>query len=203
MSDLEADDRELRERLRALREAPAEEEFSARLHQRLVAAGPPEPAPGWERVRAWCTQRAPVLWPAVGVVAGVVTFLVLNATRAPVPGGAPVETAVPERAVATLEAPGTQVPVSKVAVIKLDFTADVAVEQADFQVSLPEGLSFWADGEELPLRSFSWSQPLNAGSNVIPVAVRGRKPGRYLVTALARTGDQRMEHDVVLEVTDG
>ena len=35
---------------------------------------------------------------------------------------------------------------SKVAVIKLDFTADVAVAEADFQVSLPEGLSFWADG---------------------------------------------------------
>ena len=199
MSDLEADDRELRERLRALREEPAEGDFQSLLHRRLVAAGPPEPASGWERVRAWWRPRAPMLWPVAGVVAGVVTFLVLSAVRAP---EAPVSVPEPP-AVAALESPGTMVPVSKVAVIKLDFTADVAVEQADFQVSLPEGLSFWADGEELPLRSFSWSQPLNAGSNVIPVAVRGHKPGRYLVTALARTGDQRMEHEVVLEVTDG
>jgi hypothetical protein len=95
------------------------------------------------------------------------------------------------------------VPASKVAVIKLDFTADVAVEQADFQVSLPEGLSFWADGEDLPLRSFGWTQPLTEGSNVIPIAVRGHKPGRYLVTAQARAGGQTIEHDVVLEVTDG
>ena len=200
MSDPDAEDRVLRERLRALREDPAEgEDFASLLHRRLVAAGPPEPAPGWERVRERLRRGAPVLWPATGVVAGVAAFLLLSALKAPL--APPPET--PPAAVAALEAPGTTVPASKVAVIKLDFTADVAVEQADFQVSLPEGLSFWADGEELPLRSFSWSQPLSVGSNVIPVAVRGHKPGRYLVTALARMGEQRMEHEVVLEVTDG
>jgi hypothetical protein len=189
MSDPEAEDRALRERLRALREDPPELDFQSRLHRRLVEAGPPEPASGWERVRGWWHRGAPVLWPALGVVAGVAAFLIMSAVRAPVPTGP--------------EAPGSTVPASKVAVINLDFTAEVAVEQADFQVSLPEGLSFWADGEELPLRSFSWSQPLNEGSNVIPVAVRGHKPGRYVVTALARMGEQRLEHEVVLEVTDG
>jgi hypothetical protein len=125
----------------------------------------------------------------VGVVAGVAAFLVMSAVH-------PV-------ASRPLAAPGSIVPASKVAVIKLDFTADVAVAEADFQVSLPEGLTFFADGEDLPLRSFAWTQPLTAGSNVIPIAVRGHKPGRYLVTALARAGNQTLEHDVVLEVTDG
>jgi hypothetical protein len=194
----ETEDRVLRERLGALREDPPEFGFQAALHRRLVAAGPPEPGPGWDRVRWLFQRRAPWLWPVLGVAAGIATFLVLSAVREP----PPIPAAIAE-ASRPLEQPGTQVPVSKVAVIKLDFTADVAVEQADFQVSLPEGLSFWADGKELELRSFEWTQSLSAGSNVIPIAVRGQKPGRYLVTARARTGDLRMEHDVVLEVTEG
>lgn len=199
MSELEeTEERALRQRLGALREDPPELGFQAALHRRLVAAGPPAPAPGWERVRSFLRRGAPVLWPVVGVAAGIAAFLVMGAVQQPpVP---PLETA---EAVRPIVEPGTLVPASKVAVIKLDFTADVAVEEADFQVSLPEGLSFWADGEDLPLRSFAWTQPLSAGSNVIPVAVRGHKPGRYLVTAHARAGDQLIEHDVVLEVTDG
>ncbi|MBZ4373627.1 hypothetical protein [Corallococcus sp. AS-1-6] len=192
------EDRALRERLAALRDDAPGPDFQALLHRRLVEAGPPTPASGWDAVRAFWRRRAPVLWPAVGVAMGVATFLVLGAVR-----GTPGVPGTAAAGMAALERPGTQVPVSKVAVIKLDFTADVAVEQADFQVSLPEGLSFWADGEELPLRSYQWTQPLSAGSNVIPIAVRGQRPGRYLVTALARAGDQRIEHDVVLEVTGG
>ncbi len=199
MSELgEAEERELRGQLAALREDPPELDFQASLHRRLVAAGAPEPASGWDRVRSFLRRGAPVLWPAVGVAAGVATFLALStAQQPPTPPPATAEVSRP------LAVPGTIVPASKVAVIKLDFTADVAVEQADFQVSLPEGLTFWADGEDLPLRSFGWTQPLSEGSNVIPIAVRGHKPGRYLVTAFARAGGQTIEHDVVLEVTDG
>lgn len=192
----ETEDRALRERLGALRDEPPSFDFQSALHRRLVDAGPPDPAPGWDRVRWLFRHRAPIVWPSVGVAAGVAAFLLLGAVRAP-PAPLPAVASRP------LAVPGTQVPVSKVAVIKLDFTADVAVAQADFQVSLPEGLSFWADGEELPLRSFQWTQALSAGSNVIPIAVRGQRPGRYLVTAEARAGGQRIEHDVVLEVTDG
>lgn len=189
MSDVEDEDEVLRGRLRALREEPASIEFQSRLHRRLVEAGPPEPASGWDRVRGWLRRGAPLLWPASGLALGVAVFFLLVTMHEP-------------KGLA-LRTPSSTVPASKVAVINLDFSADVAVEQADFQVSLPEGLSFWADGEELPLRSFSWSQSLSAGSNVIPVAVRGHKPGRYVVTARARMGEQRMEHEVVLEVTDG
>ncbi|MDY7224958.1 hypothetical protein [Hyalangium rubrum] len=194
----DTEERALREQLGALRDDPPELGFQAALHRRLVAAGPPEPAPGWDRVRWFLRRSAPVLWPSLGVAAGVAAFLVMSATQQP-----PVPPSKAVQASRPLEAPGTVVPASKVAIIKLDFTADVAVEQADFQVSLPEGLAFWADGEELPQRSFTWTQPLSEGSNVIPIAVRGRKAGRYLVTAMARAGDQRIEHDVVLEVTDG
>ena len=194
----EAEERALRERLGALREDPPEQGFQAALHRRLVAAGAPEPTSVEERLRRFFRRGAPLLWPSFGVAAGVAAFLLMSAVQQPPtprPGSA--------EASRELVAPGTVVPVSMVAVIKLEFTTDVSVEQADFQVSLPEGLWFFADGEDLPLRSFAWTQPLNAGSNVIPVAVRGHKPGRYLVTAEARAGDHIIEHDVVLEVTDG
>lgn len=193
------DARALLERLRQLRAEPpaGEDAFRAALHRRLVAAGPP-PARGG--LGAWLRRAGPVLWPVSGVAAGVAAFLVMGALQGPPPVPAAPD-AVAVRAAPVL--PGTQVPVSKVAVIKLGFTTDVSVEDAAFQVSLPEGLVFYADGEELPLRSFEWRQTLQAGSNVIPVAVRGSRPGRYLVTASARAGDQRIEHEVVLEVTEG
>jgi len=205
----EAEDRALAERLRALREDLPEDGFLAALHLRLVAAGPPKPATGADRLRQWFKKGAPWVWPAVGTAMGVTAFLVASALR-PLPAASPLsgEPGVSQaRSQAAQEgmaaSPGTVVPVSKVAVIKLDFTTDVGVEEADFQVSLPEGLSFWADGQELPLRAFGWTQPLRAGSNVIPVAVRGHKPGRYLLTATAHARGQIIEHDVVLEVTQG
>ena len=78
-----------------------------------------------------------------------------------------------------------------------------AVESAHIRISLPEGLYFWADGQELPQRSFEWSQPLHAGDNDIPIAVRGQTPGRYRLTVSTRIGEQRIDEDVVLEVVEG
>ena len=79
-------------------------------------------------------NRAPLLWPVVGVAAGVAAFLVMSAVQ---PSAAPkAGTAV---AVSAPVAPGTMVPASKVAVVKLDFTVDVGVEQADFQVGSSRG----------------------------------------------------------------
>ena len=96
-----------------------------------------------------------------------------------------------------------QFPATKVAVVRVNLTAEVAVESAHIRISLPEGLYFWADGQELPQRSFEWSQPLHAGDNDIPIAVRGQTPGRYRLTVSTRIGEQRIDEDVVLEVVEG
>lgn len=191
--------------LRALRDEPLPEEpFRSALHQKLVAAGAPEPS-GWrDRVQPWL----PWLWPLGGALAGVLAFMVSAKVAGP---PAPVSTPAPAVFAAVAPAvlspapvrPGTEVPASKVAILKLDFTVDVAVEEAEFQVSLPEGLAFWMGGEALPERSFSWVQPLREGSNVVPVAVRGQHPGRYTVSARARVDGRDIVHDVVLEVTAG
>jgi len=178
-------------RLRALRVDPPEDGFSADLHRRLAAAGPPRVPGMWAKLRQGLERWRPVMWPAAGVAAGVAVFLALGALRPP---SLPATVA---------EAPAVRVPASKVALIRLNFSADVAVQSAQLHVELPPGLSFWSDGQELAQRELDWEQPLSAGDNVIPIAVRGARTGEYRVIATARVGEQEIEHDVVLKVVDG
>ena len=191
----------LRAQLSVLRDEPLDERgFQQSLHLRLALSGPPQP----RGVAGLLRRFAPVLWPLSGALAGVLAFLLAGKVAAPaVPAREAPAPAVAAAAVAPPERPGSVVPASKVAVLKLDFTVDVAVEDAEFEVSLPEGLAFWVGGEAVEERAFSWRQPLREGSNVVPVAVRGKTPGRYTVSARARVEGRDIVHDVVLEVTAG
>jgi hypothetical protein len=183
-----SDGRDLRDRLRDLKVDAGDDGFSASLHRRLVAAGPPDVPGLWRRL--WPSLRAEprVLWPAFGVAAGLAVFLVLGQLHNISRGGGGVV---------------AELPATKVAVVRVNLTAEVAVESAHIRISLPEGLYFWADGRELPQRSFEWSQPLRAGDNDIPIAVRGQTPGRYRLTVSTRIGEQHIDEDVVLEVVEG
>ena len=181
--------RDLRDRLRNLKVDAPDDGFSASLHRRLVAAGSPGTPGIWRRLWPSLKAEPRVLWPAFGVAAGLAVFLVLgqlhDASRAHVGGVA------------------ARLPATKVAVVRVNLTAEVAVESAHIRISLPDGLYFWADGQELPQRSFEWSQPLHAGDNDIPIAVRGQRPGRYRLTVSTRIGEQHIDEDVVLEVVEG
>ena len=171
--------RDVRERLRELRVDPPDGGFSAALHRKLVAAGEPVPSPWWRRPFAG-PQRW--LWPAFGALAGVAVFVLLS------------------------HKPGreaTILPATKVAVVRVNLSSEVAVQSAQIRVTLPDGLVFWADGQELPQRSFEWTQPLEKGDNDIPIAVRGLKPGEYRMTVTAKIGGEDVEDEVLLEVTSG
>jgi len=190
----EARGEEIRQRLRDLRVDPPDEGFEASLHRRLVEAGSPA-APGpWARLWMRGGGRRRWAWPAAGLAAGAAAFLVLGVLRGP---SAPV----PERTGALGAV--TTVPSTRIALVHVNLSADVAVASAEIRISLPEGLVFWADGAALAERSFEWQQPLAAGSNEIPIAVRGERPGRYLVRVTTRIGDTVLEHEVPLEVTAG
>ncbi|WP_248359763.1 hypothetical protein [Anaeromyxobacter oryzae] len=188
---METEDRELRERLRRLRVDPPDGGFDAMLRRRLLVEGPPPPASIWGRVRLALEPRGRLLWPAAGVAAGLAVFLALSLVRGRAGPG-------PDRAVAA-----TRLPATKIAVVRLNLSAEAAVESAHIRVRLPPELAFWADGEELPERTFEWTQPLRSGDNEIPIAVRGQRPGRYRIAVSARIGDERVEDEVVLEVVDG
>jgi hypothetical protein len=183
------------ERLRALRADPPDPEaFAASLHRRLLAAAPPAPPPFWRRIPALLELQP--LRPALVAAALLLLIGGLRLLR----GGAPTGT---EGAGALVAA---ALPATKVAVVRFNLSAEVAVERADIRVTLPEGLVFWSEGRELAQRSFEWKQALQAGDNDIPIAVRGLRPGRYRMTVSAAIGGERGERiddEVLLEVTDG
>jgi hypothetical protein len=189
----EAGDHELRERLRQLRVDPQDDGFGESLRRRLVEAGPP-PAPGfWQGFLAGGLR---VRWagPLAGAMAGAAIALALTLLHGGPGRRTPLRAATAEIA---------EVPASKVAVVRLELTADVAVANADLRVTLPDGLVFWSDGEALAARSFEWKQPLAQGRNEFPIAVRGKRPGVYRLRLTAQVGHTSVEHDVTLSVVDG
>ena len=175
---------DLRDRLRQLKVDPPEGGFEASLRRTLQAEGPPSPPPFWRRIWPQISQPR-LLWPAFGAAMGVAVFLALAHVGRP---SLPV---------------AAEFPATKVAVVRVNLSSNVAVQSAQIRISLPEGLVFWADGQALPQRSFEWTQPLAAGDNDIPIAVRGQHPGRYRMTVSARMGNEQVEHEVLLEVVDG
>jgi len=189
---LDGRDAEVRARLRALRSDLAEGDFRARLRAKLVADGPPQSRSLGQRLLS-PLRGARWLWPAAGVAAGVATFLALSMLRMAGPRPAPVDAG----------SLVTRLPATRVALVRLNLTADAAVELAHIRITLPPELSFWADGEALGDRSFEWTQPLRRGDNEIPIAVRGQRPGRYRIAVTAHFGDAKVEDEVVLDVVDG
>jgi hypothetical protein len=103
---------------------------------------------------------------------------------------------VPEEQIAA----SFRVPSQRIAVVQLDFVTDDAVSDVEFEVTLPSGLQFIDAGRPLLERTLSWRGSLATGSNPIPLAVRGDKPGRYRVVAHARGPGLEVRHNIMLEV---
>ena len=194
-------DDDVRRTLAALRVDPADGGFRESLHRRLSEESPPAMPgvlPTLREAFGRAFARWPgLLWPATGVASGAAAFALLLALRAPVAvAPAPVAAAAPVALAEIVH----RVPADKTAVIRINFAAEVAIDDVNFEVTLPDGLSFWSRGEKLAMRSFRWQGKLRAGDNPIPIAVRADRPGRYRVRADADAGGTRIEHQVVLEV---
>jgi hypothetical protein len=186
MSPTGDDDLELLARLRSLRADPPSGDFQASLRRRLVAAGPPPAPSALERLRE--LLRGPRLaWASAAVATAVAVALAIVPAR---PGREPGP-------------PGTRLAATQVAVVRLNLSADVPVDVARIRVTLPPGLVFWAEDGELAQRSFEWTQALAAGDNELPIAVRGREPGRYRIAVDARVGEQRIDDEIWIEVVGG
>jgi hypothetical protein len=161
---------------------------------KLVAEGKPRPDDVWARLRgalAIGRLARPLGWSLLG--AAVASALFVAMTRPPSPrtndsGAGPV-------------APTFRVPAAKLAVVRIEFFAEQPVDEVEFAVALPDGLKFVSGGRELDEREFRWRAPLDRGANAIPVAVRGRRAGRYRIEARVTGGGVDATHDVVLEVT--
>jgi hypothetical protein len=194
----------LMQALRGLSVDAPDHGFRAALHHRLAA----EPAPAavglFDRALAWLCDRRAWLWPVGGLAAGVAAYALLVVVH-----GDPIGRGAAQPQVAQTQSsvpvngpvwPSFRVPSSKVAVIKLAFAAEVAVEDVTFEVTLPEGLAFWSRGKRLDEHTFRWPGRLDAGENLVPIAVRSDRPGRYPVVATVEIGGRVLEHRVFLDV---
>lgn len=196
---------QLERAVRLLRDVgPAEEArlpagFALALHRRLVAEPPPVrplAARVWdvlERLGLGMTSPGR----AFGLAGAVAACALLVALA--LPRGGPPRPVLPEEAVAEVVAP-VQVPTRRVAVVHFDFVTDMVVDEVTFEVSVPPELAFVSEGKPLSERTLRWSGSLSVGSNPVPLAVTGARPGRYKIEARARGQGVDVRHDVVLEV---
>jgi anti-sigma factor RsiW len=166
---------------------PLPQGFALALHQKLVAAGTPRRSLG-DRLRAAIALQ-PVTWAACA--AGLAAVLSVGGTLAITHRAQPVQA----------QMAAYKVPESKVALVKIEFVADRTIDDVAFEITLPDGLRFVSGGEQMAERTFRFEGKLNAGSNSIPIAVKGPRAGRYTVIAHAIGADVDVTQQVVLEVT--
>jgi hypothetical protein len=162
------------------------EGYALSLRQALVEAGPPRRR--WlDGLRAIMAARRRSLTAALALTA----VIVIAGTRL-------VGRRTPLRTAATL---AYRVPASKVALVKVDFVAEEAIDGVAFEITLPDGLRFVSGGRELAERTFRFEGKLVAGSNPLPIAVKGPRPGRYSLIAHAIGPSLDVTQQVTLEVT--
>lgn len=167
--------------------------FRAALHQRLLAEPPPRRplsarcAELLERLRL---DSAPRLGMLASAAAAAVVLAMVSVDR---------QRNVPEPAVGEVAAP-FQVPSRRIAVVHLDFVSNMEIDNVQFEVTLPQELAFISDGKPVAQRTLQWSGSLSPGSNPVPLAISGSKPGRYRIVARARGDGVEVTHDVLLEV---
>jgi anti-sigma factor RsiW len=173
--------------------------FAAALHLRLAHEPPPrQPL----RAQLWRMLESLGLYSrlrlgALAAAAGLLLLLAVGPTRRSAPSGGQSSHGSASEEVAA----AFQVPQQRVAVVRFDFVADVDVPDVEFEVTLPSELHFIDDGQPLAAQKLVWRGSLLSGSNPVPLAVRGSKPGRYRVTAQARGAGVAVRHDILLEVT--
>ncbi|MEB3283825.1 MAG: zf-HC2 domain-containing protein [Candidatus Sericytochromatia bacterium] len=93
------------------------------------------------------------------------------------------------------------VPVSQDVAVHIQFEADERLDGVVFQVDLPEGLKFIDDSSSpLLAQSVSWRGALEKGKTVVPIVVRGTRPGNYTIEAVVRKGPLIRRTTVVLPV---
>lgn len=174
--------------------------FQAALHLRLAQEPPPaQPlrARAWRFLERLRLDSGPRLALA-GSAAALALVLAIPAVHHRLGaglGGSPAGSLLEHEVAAAF-----QVPQHHIAVVRFDFVADVEVPEVEFEVTLPSELHFIDEGKALPDRRIVWRGSLTSGSNPIPLAVRGTKPGRYRVTAMARGEGLEVRHDILLEV---
>lgn len=85
--------------------------------------------------------------------------------------------------------------------VNIGFDVDESVDNVTFQINLPEGLKF-VDEKSQPMlaQSVSWKGSLKEGKTVVPIVVRGVRPGRYEIEAFVKKGPMMRKTTILLPV---
>ena len=86
--------------------------------------------------------------------------------------------------------------------VNIGFDVASRVEGVTYQIDLPEGLQFVDDhGKPMLAQSVAWKGSLEQGKTVVPIVVRGVRPGNYEIQAYVSKGAMRQKTTIVLPVT--
>lgn len=158
--------------------APAD--LAQKLHMRLALEGVP-------KSETWSDKlRRLVNWPSLGIGAAVAAALMFAVLRFPQP------------------AVGIQVsavPVDHDVAVQIAFDVDQDVQDVTFDIQLQEGLKF-VDGKGQPLttQAVSWQGSLRRGTTVVPVTVRGIRPGSFEILATVRKNQLARRTQIIVPV---
>lgn len=86
--------------------------------------------------------------------------------------------------------------------VNIGFDVAQSVDGVTFQIDLPDGLKFVDDkSHPMQAQSVAWRGSLKEGKTVVPVVVRGVRPGRYEIEAYVSKGAMKKKTTIVLPVT--
>lgn len=161
------------EALHALPEAPC----AASEVARALAEAPVPASPSRWRF-SWISG-------GLGAAIAAVLFLVVLPRSTPLPR---IETAAVE--------------VQQNVAVSIGFDVASSVEDVTYEIALPDGLRFVGeDSQTLEAQSVKWQGALVAGKTVVPIVVRGMRPGTYEILATVRKGAMVKHTTIVVPVT--
>ncbi len=159
-------------------QAPAD--LAQKLHLRLALEGTPRTENWLDRV------RSVVNWPSLGIGAAVAAALMFAVLRGPQP------------------AVGIQVsavPVDQNVAVQIAFDVDQDVQDVTFDIQLQDGLKFVdAKGQPVVNQTVSWQGSLKRGTTVVPVTVRGIRPGRFEILAVVSKNQLAKRTQIIIPV---
>lgn len=94
------------------------------------------------------------------------------------------------------------VQVQQNAAVSIGFDVAQSVENVTYEITLPEGLRFVGeDSQPVGGQSVTWQGALREGKTVVPIVVRGMRPGTYEILATVRKGPMMKQTTIVVPVT--
>ncbi len=158
----------------------APSDLAARLHLRLAA----EAAPA--RRTAFDIVRSVLNWPSLGLGAAVAAALMFVVLRGVQPNVG-IQVAA--------------VPVDQNVGVQIAFGVDRDVKDVTFDIKLSDGLRFVdAKGQPVNTQEVSWKGELMRGKTVVPVTVRGIRPGKWDILAIVRKNQMARATQIIVPV---